>query len=191
MERGYWICIEIFEAHDKIYDRYVTQWRRQYDRDVIIPRLLAPFLARLGDAFYEYVDVNRAKAMEALYYPYVMDGQSGRIPDNLRVRFYERVTKYWLSIVNEMVTLVLVSLIGALRFVGPSTSEYRTMLLNALCLLILFFVLNRLWARATIRSVRIATIAQIAAIHAQHHADLETRLVGFCSTYGIPISTPS
>jgi hypothetical protein len=181
------LLIEVFKVHDRLYDKYIIRWRAKYDADTIIPRLVRKLGARLPDRFFEEASRNLKQFMERLYYWFVTDHEP-KISKNLLVRFYERVTIYWLTQVNEILLLFLASAIAIGRALGPSTVEYRTTLLTVLLLTVGAFALNRLWVRNSREGVQEATFAEIDAITADHFSDLEDRVQQLCKAYSIPFA---
>ena len=184
-----YLMVEIFKIHDRIYDKYIVRWRERYDLDYIIPRLLRPFLHRVrdGDRFFTEAARNLKDFMETLYYPYVGDRDT-KIRQNLLVRFYEQVTPYWLTQVNEIVLILLTLLVAGCHVLGPPDPRYQAQLLPALLVIVGAFALNRLAVRATERGVREATEAEIEDILANHQTDLEAKLRGLTTKYGIPFA---
>jgi hypothetical protein len=122
-----------------------------------------------------------------LYYPYVGD-RDLKIPKNKLVRFYEVVTVYWLTQINEIVLLALSAMVVYYGFRGPSEILYRTTLFSDLVIVIVAFVVNRAWVRSSRSKVRRATEEEIWAIldSPDLRNDLERRLVRICQDYSIP-----
>lgn len=178
---------EVFQVHDKWYDKYVIKWRHQYATDFILPRLVQPFACHLNYRFRESTEIHTREFQEQLFYPFVAD-RDLKIPKNKVVRFYEVVTKYWYSQINEVILLVLGVVVVVYRFTGPAQIAYRTKLLNVCLILALAFLVNRLWRRHSLKNVRIATEDEIRAIHdnPELNTDLKNRLVKLCFDYGIP-----
>jgi hypothetical protein len=181
------VLTEILQIHDKWYDRYVTKWRHRYATDFILPRLVQPFANFLNYRFHEQAEIYTRQFQEQLFYPFVGD-RDLKIPKNRLVRFYEAITPYWLTIINEIVLLFLIALIAVYRFVGPPDLAYRTALLTN-CLIVGFvFIGNRLAMQRYLALVRTATSEEIRAIHEDPElvADLGCRLANLCSDYGVP-----
>ena len=178
------IFVEILKIHDRWYDKYVIRWRSRFDADFILPRLLRDFWPSLSNDFHDKYRANAQGFLEQLYYRYVGDRDT-KIRKNLVVRFYERVTKYWLTQVNEIVLVFLFASVTVCRFVGPETLAYRTRLLDATLLLALLFVLNRAWVNSSRREVAKATQYEIDDILANHTDDLAKQLAKVRSKYGV------
>jgi hypothetical protein len=176
---------ELFQIHDHWYDKYIIKWRYSYDIDFILPKLIQPFANRLNYRFYEVSETH--DLLPELYYPFVGD-RDLKIPKNKLVRFYEVVTLYWLTQINEIVVLLVVSTIVLYRYQGPATLTYRTQLLDDFVVVGCFFILNRVWAHSSKGKVRRATEEEIRAIHgdAVLLKDLECRLGRVCHDYSIP-----
>jgi hypothetical protein len=179
------LMTELFQVHDQWYDKHVIKWRRRYDTDFILPKLIHPFASRTNYRFYEVAETH--DFLPALYYPFVGD-RDLKIPKNKLVRFYEVVTVYWLTQVNEIVLLLLTGAIVFYRFRGPATLDYRTQLLNDCVVVGCCFILNRAWVRSSQEKVRRATEEEIRAIHDDPALlkDLERRLGQACRDYAIP-----
>ncbi len=92
---------------------------------------------------------------------------------------------YWLTQINEI--LIVLALIIALWFGGSASYDqtYNTRLIRSIVVLIVAFVLNRIWVRTSRESTRRATEEEIEAIHADHGADFESRLRDICREYGV------
>lgn len=167
------LMTEILKVHDQYYDKFVIKWRFRYATDFILPRLTQPFCALMNYRFYEEAEEHIRQFQERLYYPFVGD-RDLKIPKNALVRFYEVVTLYWLTQINEIVLVLLVAMILICRFVGPSDLSYRTALLSDLLIVIGIWLLSRIWIQASREKVRRATEDEIAAIH--RDADLLQQL---------------
>jgi hypothetical protein len=181
------LLTEIIQVHDQWYDKYIIKWRHQYATDFILPRLIQPWSSRTNYRIFEQADANIRQFQERLYYPYVGD-RDLKIPKNKLVRFYEVVTVYWLTQVNEIVLLALSAIIVYYGFRGPADVHYRTTLFNDLVIVIAAFIVNRAWVRSSLGKVRRATEEEIWAIldNAALRNDLERRLERICQDYSIP-----
>jgi hypothetical protein len=181
------LMTEIIQIHDQWYDKYVIKWRREYATDFILPRLIQPWASRTNYRIFEAADAYVGQFQERLYYPYVGD-RDLKIPKNKLVRFYEVVTVYWLTQINEIVLLAVSAIIVYYGFRGPVDVSYRTKLFNDLVIVIAAFLVNRAWVRASRGKVRRATEEEIWAIldSAELRSDLEGRLVRICQDYSIP-----
>jgi hypothetical protein len=182
-----YLLVEIFKVHDHVYDKYVVRWRLRYDTDFILPRLCRRFLSRMGVRFFEQAAPNLYAFMNALFYPYVQDykEKEPRIDQNYLVRFYERVTGYWMTQMNE-ITLVALALLVLLYGTLWNDGTAPARLFWPLVSLMLLFALNRLLVGLTRESVRQTTSDEIEAILERHEADLEDRLRVLCRNYDIP-----
>jgi hypothetical protein len=181
------VLTELFQVHDQFWDKYVKRWRYYYAVDFILPRLVQPFGAHLNFRFRQEAEKHVGEFQEDLYYPFVGDRDS-KIPKNKLVRFYEVITVYWLTQINEIVLLILGAAVTFYSIVGPSELGYRTVLLSDCGILVAAFLLNRLWTRFALTKVRRATEEEIRAIHEAPTllADLERRLKSVCANYNIP-----
>ena len=107
------------------------------------------------------------------------------------MRFYEVVTLYWLTQINEIVLILLLGLVAVYRFVGSSDPPYLASLLNATFILVILFILNRAWVRHGREKVRQATNEEIEDILSNHLDDLRQRVRSVCEDYGIPFEEGS
>ncbi|MFH2107609.1 MAG: hypothetical protein ABII93_02970 [Chrysiogenia bacterium] len=183
------LLTEVFQVHDKFYDKYFIKWRKQYDIDIILYRLMQPLSHAINYRFYEEAENHKDEFLERLFYPFVGD-RDLKIPKNLLIRFYEVVTIYWLTQIIEFI-IVFLTLISAIYFSLWSTDSLFCINLNkVLFTLILFFILNRVWKNCILKQVKIATIAEIRAIHDNPVllSDLLKRLQNVCTDYKIPLS---
>jgi hypothetical protein len=181
------LLTEIIQIHDQWYDKYIIRWRHRYATDFILPRLLQPWLGRTNFRIFDAIDKDVRTFQERLYYPFVGD-RDLKIPKNKLVRFYEVITVYWLTQINEIILLALTLTIIFYRYCGPAESAYRTMLFDNLAFVVAAFVLNRAWVRASIAKVRRATEEEIWAIldDPALRSDLERHLQRLCKDYSIP-----
>lgn len=185
------LMTEILQIHDQYYDKFVIKWRLRYATDFILPRLTQPFSSLMNHRFYEEAEGHIRQFQERLYYPFVGD-RDLKIPKNALVRFYEVVTLYWLTQINEIVLILLVAMILVCRFLGPSDLSYRTALLNDLLVVSGIWLLNRIWIWTSREKVRRATEDEIAAIHGDENLlrQLEDKLRQLCHDYSIPYGRP-
>jgi hypothetical protein len=181
------LLTEVIQVHDQWYDKYIIKWRLQYATDFILPRLIQPWASRTNYRLFDAAEANIRQFQERLYYPYVGD-RDLKIPKNKLVRFYEVVTVYWLTQINEIVLLALSAVIIYYGFRGPVDLAYRTTLFNDMALFMVLFLLNRIWVRASRSKVRRATEDEIRAIldSDELRNDLERRLVRICQDYAVP-----
>jgi hypothetical protein len=182
-----YLLTEVFQVHDQLWDKYVKKWRYYYAIDYILPRLVQPFGCHLNYRFNEEAEQRVGAFQKELYYPFVGD-RDAKIPKNKLVRFYEVITVYWLTQINEIVLFLLAGVVAVYALLGPSDVGYRTLLLKDCGILVLAFLLNRVWTRHTLGKVRRATEEEIRAIHEDQKlsAELESRLKTLCSNYRIP-----
>jgi hypothetical protein len=178
---------ELFQVHDQLWDKYLKKWRYYYAIDYILPRLIQPFACHVNFRFREEAEKRTGAFQKALYYPFVGDRDT-KIPKNQLVRFYEVITVYWLTQINEIVLFILGAIIAGYAILGPTDREYRTKLLSDCGILVVAFLLNRLWARFALAKVRRATEDEIRAIHEDPKllGDLEARMKALCANYNIP-----
>jgi hypothetical protein len=181
------LLTEIFQVHDQWYDKFIVKWRFRYATDYILPRLIQPFSSRINHRFYETAEEHVKEFQKRLYYPFVGDRDT-KIPKNTLVRFYEVVTVYWVTQINEISLLLVMAGIVWYRAKGPGDLSYRSTLLNDVLIVFLCFLLNRLWIRSSREKVRRATDEEIRAIHDDPKLlqDLEQRIEKLCSDYSIP-----
>jgi hypothetical protein len=175
---------EIIQVHDRWYDRYIIKWRFRYATDFILPRLVHPLASKLNYRFHKVAEENIGDFQERLFYPFVRD-RDNRIAKNLLVRFYEKVTVYWLTQVNEILIVTLLPIGLCFAWFTPVDPQYQNRLWKTIIALIVAFVLNRIWAKSSRENVRLATEEEIKAIHSQYLVDLETALKEVCRDYGI------
>jgi hypothetical protein len=179
------LMTEIFQVHDQWYDKHIIKWRYRYDIDFILPRLIRPFASGTNYRFYNVAETQ--DFLTELYYPFVGD-RDLKIAKNKLVRFYEVVTVYWLTQINEIVLVLLTLLIVVYRYLGPADLAYRTRLLDVFVAVGCGLILNRMWAGSSKEKVRHATEEEIRAIHddAALLKDLDRRLGRVCRDYSIP-----
>jgi hypothetical protein len=180
------LIVEIFKFHDRVYDRYVIKWRLRYSTDFIVPRLLQPFLSQTDTRIFANIENHMADFMERVYYPFVGD-RDLKIGKNLLVRFYERITIYWMTQINEVVIVAVVFLVTAYWLFGFSNdvAPYGRNLLGVLLFAVACFGLNRLWVANSREAVREATAREIDAIIQGHLEDLRGRVRAFCQQHSI------
>ncbi len=177
------ILIWGFQLHDQIYDRYFVKWRQGYDAK-ILRKLCAPFDPKLDPRFYTTASSNLQDFMEQLFYEYVHD-INPKIRQNTLVRFYERITNYWVTQVCEIflyLTLIVSVLYLPLyrRLNLPWRSPISAILLAAGLLAV-----NAHFADRVRVSVQKATEEEIREIHENHMADLEQRVSAISKRFGL------
>lgn len=167
------ILVGFLKVHE-LYDLYVIRWRAHFDLDVIVPKLTEPLIERLDPSFLVVARSKRREVMN-LYYHFVRDGKP-IVSENLVMRFYVRVLRYWVTYLNEMVLLVFaaISLLSAAATWGEGAEIYRPLVGLGVALVLL--LVNR-WLMGVWRdSVERATEEEIENIHEEHLNELSTRL---------------
>jgi len=166
--------VYIIEIHDKIYDKYFVKWRQAYDIDVILRRLCLPFQHNLDYNFFNIAENNRYEFMK-IFYHFVLDYNS-KIPINLLVRFYERMTKYWVARLTEIYIFFLFLEISVYSYVYRTYNISYYPLLISLIIIIVFFLLNNLFIKHSLKQIKIATLDEIDAIHDKYMQELEEQI---------------
>lgn len=150
------------QIHDLVYDKLIIKWREAYDVDFILNKLTEPIKSELPKNFRDFAIRYRYQFMKP-YYEFVGDGKKG-IEENTRVRFYERVTWYWITQLNEI--FILFFLIGTPIYVSAYSSSSMT--INRFAIFILALVglglLNRWFIRLTRKATAEATLDEIEEI---------------------------
>jgi hypothetical protein len=115
-----------------------------------------------------------------------------KIPKNKLIRFYEVVTIYWLTQINEIVLLGLWGLTIYYGWFGTVDLPYLIKLFNNLVLVMVAIIVNRAWARASLSKVRRATEDEISSVldNPELRNDLGKRIAGICRDYAIPYEEP-
>jgi hypothetical protein len=181
--------IHVVEVHDRVYDRFVVKWRQDYDVLFILPSLLKPLEHDVPLAALSVAQANRQFFMERLYYNFVGD-RDMKIRKNLVVRFYEVITKYWLTQLLEVAALlvVLVDVVYALadRLLGRLM---RPTLYWTLVAALAVWVLARVSALLARPRVARHTTAQIEAIHKDCAQLFRTAVSDSFREQGIDVAT--
>lgn len=158
----------------ELYDQYVVRWRVRYDLDVIVPTLVEPLIERIDPAFLVVARDRRREVMN-LYYHFVRDGKP-LISENLVLRFYLRILRYWLTYLNEMALIgFVVVVVLSLAVSWGEGADLRPGALG-LCISIVLIVMNRWLMGVWRKSVERATGEEIENIHEEHLPELEERL---------------
>lgn len=179
-----YLFIEVIKIHDDFYDRYITRWRKHYAVDYIIPVLVSPLANHLLPRFYLDSVTHTGKYQEDLYYPFVGDGNQ-TFNRHKVIRFYECVTPYWMTIVNELVLIAnLVFVIAYSLFFDLSPNQI-VKLFYVVITLIGLFALNRIFIGRTLNSVKAATREEIFEIHSNHLPELTNRLNALCTSLNL------
>jgi len=165
--------VVFFEVHDKVYDRFIIRWRYYYDIDFILTRLTRPLANKLSSSFYIKAQQNKYDFMKPFYVFVGDDDGEFRISKNLKVRFYERILKYWITQVNEILLLCsyVIIVIATIR----KSSSDKVLLMTAIVVLGLFFI-NRMFTCICRNSVRQTTIDEIEEIHDKFLPQLDVEL---------------
>jgi len=180
------LMVHVIEIHDHIYDRYFVKWRRRYDGDFIIPKLLAPAGNRLPEEAIEIAVSQAEKCMNMLFYHFAAD-RDMKINKNLVVRFYERITKYWLTQLAEVAVLLLFvfslvySIVGHICHFTSFSLRFAWQWLAFASILVGIELIARRLRAATGQ----ATEDEIQAI--QDHPEFKSQLAAFCAKVGIDL----
>lgn len=171
-----WLLIFGFEFHDKIYDRYFTRWRFNYDLYFILPALVRPFTNKLNIQFFSFAKNNKYKFMNPFYH-FVADYEhKHKIRENLIVRFYEAVTNYWITQINEILCFFLLWISFIYYFVYTKLNLPLNTIINMNFIIIFLFLINRWLVRISKQKVKIATSDEIEDIHDRFMSELEVEL---------------
>jgi len=181
--------VHVLEVHDQIYDRFIVRWRDRYAREQMIPKLLKPYLEELHSGFLNKAVQNPRRTLDVLFYRFAADRDT-KIGHNLIVRFYERITKYWLTqIVGVAVLLFGTSATVYMLICYEPMSRPRLLFVLGGCAIAL--CVNRVCVWLARKSVWCATKAEIAAIHSSCKDDFEQSLRELCQEYGFNCEKPS
>jgi hypothetical protein len=171
-----WVLIFGFEIHDKVYDHYFTRWRFYYDLDFILPTLFRPLTHKLDKRFFKVAQNNRYEFMKPFYH-FVADYEhEHKVKENLIVRFYEAVTKYWITQINEILLFLLLLLTFMYWRVYNSFDLPLNTIIVTNFVIVVLFLINRWFVRSTREAVRLATIDEIEDIHLSFLKELEQDL---------------
>ena len=182
--------IHVIEVHDRIYDRFFVKWRRDYDTLFILPSLLRPQEHGLPLAALFVAQNDRQRFMELLYYEFVGD-RDMKIRKNLVVRFYEVITKYWLTQLLEVAALLVVLVdvcyaIVELLLGKPMRPALYWTLVGALSV----WLLGRISALLMRPVVTRHTKEQIEAIHKDCAPEFRKAVGDAFKGHGIGVATP-
>ncbi len=180
------VMVHILEVDDHLYDRYVIKWRDRYAREEMIPELLRPHAGKLPQGFSTTAIDSPRQTLKRLFYPFAAD-RDARIGQNFLVRFYERITKYWLTQVAEVALLLLAFLTALYAGIWRDWPWPASTAILMLMIILGLFIGNRLLAYLARRSVWEATQAEIQAIHSKCGADFKKALAKLGDEYGFPI----
>lgn len=180
-----WILIFGLEIHDKIYDRYFTKWRFYYDLYFILPTLVRPFFHKLDSRFFQVALNNKYEFMKPFYH-FVEDYEhEHKIKENLIVRFYETVTKYWITQINEIMLFFTLIIIFVYYFIYTSLNIPLNTIVNISFIIVLLFLINRLAVRSTRKAVWRATLDEIEDIHNRFLNQLEDQLKNLLEKFNL------
>lgn len=157
-----YLLVYIFQIHDVLYDKFIIRWRERYDIEFIIPRITESFKQQLPKNFTDFTSHYHEKFMVP-FYKFVGDRQNG-ISENTRIRFYESVTPYWATQLNEI--FILSFLVITPIFVLQPTHGGFNLTTFSLFMLILIFLalLNRWFIRLTLVNTKKRTEEEIDEI---------------------------
>jgi len=178
-----WILICGFEIHDKFYDRHVTKWRRYYDLDFILPALVRPFAQKLDKRFFDEAGDHKYEFMKPFYH-FVGDVDP-KIGKNFIVRFYESITKYWITQINEILLFFLLLLTFAYYFVYRSFALPLEDIVIAEIVIVALLVTNRAFVLTARRAVRLKTADEIEEILVKFPNELEEQLKGLHAKFNL------
>jgi len=172
------------QIHDGVYDKLLIKWRENYDVEFILARLTEPIRREaLPKNFSDFARHYRSDFMKP-YYAYVGDGKPG-IQENTRIRFYEKITWYWVTQLNEIfISLFLICTplyVLAYSSNSMSTADLATFIL----VLIALWVINRWLIRLTRKATTEATLDEIEEILSkpENVNDLKKQYKKLCTTY--------
>lgn len=120
------------------------------------------------------------------YYDFVGDGKKG-IEENTRVRFYERVTWYWVTQINEIFILLFLLFIPVYVMAYPNSSLTTSNLAVFVLVLLALGLTNRWLIRVTLKATSQATLDEIEEILAKptNITSLKKQYTQLCKTYKI------
>ena len=174
-----WFFIFFLEIYN-IYDRFITKWRFYYDTDFIIPNLVRPFTNKLDKSFFRLAQDEKNKDdFMKIFYHFVADYEHDhKIRENLIVRFYEVITKYWITQINEILVFLFFLLTFFYYFICSVKKIPISIaaIANTNFIIAIFFVINRLLIRYTSKSVRNTTRDEIEDIHDRYLNELKQEL---------------
>lgn len=179
-----WFLIFFLNLH-LVYDRYFTRWRFYYDLNFILPALVSPFTHKLDRRFSQEAEKNMDEFMKPFYF-FVGDYEHDcKIKENLKVRFYEVAQKYWITQMNEIMTLFSLLITIVYYFVYKSLSLPLDTIVITSFIIIVFFLINHYAGLRLRESLRIATKDQIEDIHSRFPTQLEDQLKTLHQKFGL------
>lgn len=172
-----WVMVIGLEIHDKTYDRYVVRWRHDYDLHFVLPALVRPMASELSPRFHEVAAANRYEFMKTFYH-FVADYEHDhKVMENLVVRFYEAVTKYWITQLNELALILVFVALVTYYFVYRTHGLALDRIVLGTFALVALFGLNRFLITRTRAQVRRATTDEIEDIHSRFLPELRAELM--------------
>ncbi len=136
----------------------------KYAIDFIQVRLIQPFSNRLNYRYFEELKINVGQFQEKLFYPFV-GHRDHKIPKNKLIRFYEAITVYWLTQTNEILFMIILILSVSIHIIIKKPYSHNSAITTSITVLLILFVLNRIWRNRIMERVRNATYEEIKAIH--------------------------
>lgn len=175
------LLIYFFEFHDKVYDRYLIQWRKRYDLRFILPKLVRPYRCKIDRDFIDVAQDNRDEFMKHLFYPFVGDREPEKtIGKNFKVRFYESILKYWITQINEVIILFWIIFVFVYYFFSQPIFNHEAptnyLILNLLFLIIAFITNKAIRNYWIMPQVKKKTSDEIEEIHKNHSEGLEEEI---------------
>ena len=173
------------QIHDIVYDRLIIKWRERFDIEFILARLTEPIKQFLPKNFTDYATRYRYEFMKP-YYGFVGDGKKG-IEENTRIRFYERVTWYWFTQINEILILVFLLIVPVYVIAYSGSSMTTSNLAVFMLVLVALGLMNRWFIRLTLKATAQATLDEIEEILTKQEniQSLKERYIQLCSSYKI------
>jgi hypothetical protein len=177
------VLINFIQIHDLIYDKIFIKWRERFDIELILLKLTDPFKTKLPRNFNDFAKKYRYEFMKP-YYHFVGDGKPG-IDQNTRIRFYERITMYWVTQLNEIFILLLLLITPTLILLRvPLSFDIFSFCVFILSLLFAM-LLNRWLIRKTVIYAQQTTLDEIEEIlkKTENRKYLEKEYLNLLATY--------
>ena len=98
-----WVSTTFLRIHDRIHEPHLVKWRAGYDSDIILRGLCNDYPDVVSSDLFEraYWDKRvRSKLMQRLFYCFVGDAKPPH--EELRIRFYTAISKYWTLVTVEV-----------------------------------------------------------------------------------------
>lgn len=180
-----YFLIVTLEFHQRVYDGKIVRWRRAYDLNFILPRLVQPFGNRIDPRFFAVAEKERGDFMKLLFYVFVGDRRKDGVNENTKVRFYESATGYWTTQIIEMLLLFsIVVLIVCFWWYTRHGLPLQAIVWGFIVIFVLF-ILNRLWMRSIRDTLRGNTLDQVEEIHARLAGELDNALTAVHAKYNL------